>query len=102
MSDPTELDELESGLTSGFWQRVKAHAEHEWGPTGETYLDAIKRAAQGPSGSEADAVHRLKVVLAIQDAMTRFVKWPEERIAMIRDHVRRKSDVGLSRRGPGI
>src|ERR1041384_6043772 len=103
MTDPTELDELESLLTSGAWQRVVQHYEQEWGPGGQTYQDAVKRAISGPSGSEAEAVHRLKNVTYAQTAIANFINWPRERVAVVK---RLKGGAALvggpSRRGPGL
>ena len=103
MSESDELQELDSGLTSGFWARVKAHHEREWGPAGAPYQEAVKRAITGPIGSEAEAVQRLKVVAAVQDALRRFLQWPEDRVAQIRASVdRQREGGGPSRRGPGL
>ena len=100
MSDPNELAELDSGLTSGFWQRFCAHVEHEWGASGATYQQAVQRAIQGPVGTEVEAIQRLKAVTLARDAIMRLLRWPDERIAMIRGHVKRESDgAGPSRRG---
>lgn len=102
-SDPTELDELESGLTSGFWQRLCAHAEREWGPAGQTYLLAVQRAVTGPVGTEAEAVQKLKVVAAQQDAITRLLQWPVERVAALKHQKTQGAAVlSTSRRGPGL
>lgn len=103
MTDPTELDELESGLTSGFWARLSAYAHREWGPVGQTYLQAIQRAVTGPVGSEADAVQRLKVVMAQHDAVMRLLQWPSERVAALKrgQHAAEMAGTG-SRRGPGL
>lgn len=102
MSDPQEQDELENGLTSGFWRRFTAFAEQEWGPAGMTYQDAIKRAVQGPVGTEADAVQRLKVVAAQQAAVQRLLAWPADRVAQLKQQAWRESAGPGSRRGPGL
>lgn len=102
MTDHTELDELESLLTSGAFQRLKAHYEKEWGPAGQTFVDALKRATSGPVGSEAEAVQRLKCVTYAQQEIARFIAWPAERVAQIKNRVRREEAIGPSRRGPGL
>lgn len=102
-SDPAELDELESLLTSGAWQRVVQHYEHEWGPGGATYQDAVKRAVSGPVGSEAEAVHRLKNVTYAQQEIARFIQWPSDRVSVLKKL--KESALlagGPSRRGPGL
>lgn len=103
MNDVTELDELQSGLTSGFWQRFRKHAEQEWGTAGETYQAAIRNAVQGPAGNEAEAVQRLKAVAMTQAAVIRLLGWPDERVAQIKKRVETdKLAMGPSRRGPGL
>ena len=102
-SDPTELDELESLLTSGAFQRLKAHYEREWGPAGQSFQEALKRAVGGPVGSEAEAVQRLKCVTYAQAEIARFIAWPAERVAQIRNRIQRETAVaGPSRRGHGL
>lgn len=101
MSDPTELDELTNGITSGFWDRFKRHIEREWGPSGETYQQAVRNAVSGPLGSEVEAVQRLKVVAAVQKALVEAVQWPENRIAQLRTQQQRRTAVP-SRRGAGL
>lgn len=100
-TDPTELQELENGLTSGFWARLVAHAAEEWGPAGGTYQHALQQALTGPVGSEVDAVQRLKCVAYAQAAIERLVRWPETRAAELR-HARAPALPGPSRRGPGL
>ena len=103
MTDPTELDELESLLTSGAFQRLKAHYDREWGAGGQTYQEAIKRAVQGPIGSEAEAVQRLKCVTYAQQEIARFIQWPSERVATLKKLQASAGMVaGPSRRGPGL
>lgn len=100
-TDPTELDELTNGVTSGFWLRFKAHIEREWGPAGETYQQAVRNAVAGPLGSEVEAVQRLKVVAAVQKAMLDALQWPEHRIAQMRTQQSRRT-AAPSRRGAGL
>lgn len=103
VTDPTELDELESGLTSGFWQRFTAHVNEEWGPAGQTYQEAVKRAISGGVGTEAEAIHRLKNVAYAQAAILALLKWPHERVTSIKQSVERQRVAGgPSRRGPGL
>lgn len=102
MADPTELDELRDGVTSGFWQRYRDHVVREWGPTGDTYQQAVRNAIQGPLGSEAEAVQKLKVVAAVQKAMLDSLQWPEHRIAQLQAGVTRRQAQGASRRGAGL
>lgn len=103
MTDPTELDELDSLLTSGGWQRLQHHFDAEWGVAGQSYQEAIKRAIGGPVGSEAEAVHRLKCVTYAQVEIARFMRWPAERVAQIRSQQERVvAGGGTSRRGPGL
>ena len=100
MADPTELDELESGLTSGFWQRVTAYAAQEWGPNGETFKGLYRRALQGSLGTEAESIQRLKVLEAQRAAIEAFVQWPAGRVAEIKGRVKRSAQGGgQSRRG---
>ena len=101
-ADPTELDELESGVTSGFWQRVCTHVAQEYGPGGAAQQLMIQKAIAGPLGSEAEAVQRLKVAMAVQVAMAGLLRWPTERIAHIQAGVDRQAPSGSSRRGPGL
>ena len=103
MSDPTELDELEAGVTSGFFARLKAFVEREWGPAGETYQQAVRKAISGPLGSEEESVHRLKNIAFAQAEIQRLLQWPQERISHLK--TRTAADArsgGLSRRGPGL
>jgi hypothetical protein len=102
-ADSTELDELDSLLTSGGWGRLTAHFDSEWGLAGQSYQEAIKRAIGGPVGSEAEAVHRLKCVTFAQTEIARFMQWPAERVAQIRGQMERVvAGGGTSRRGPGL
>lgn len=103
MSDPSELAELDSLLTSGGWQRLTAHFDQEWGLAGQSYQDAIRKAIGGPVGTEADAVQRLKCVTYAQSALEAFLRWPAERIAQLRSRSDRETaSAGPSRRGPGL
>jgi hypothetical protein len=103
VTDPTELDELKSLLTSGAWQRVIRHYEREWGPAGDAFVEAVKRATTGPVGSEAEAVQRLKCVTYAQQEIARFITWPAERVAQMERGVRQQDAMaGPSRRGPGL
>lgn len=100
MNNAAELDELESGLTSGFWQRFKAHAEHEWGIAGPTYQAALMRAVQGGLGTEAETVARLKVITAQQAAIQALLQWPQERVSDIKRGVQQAhAAASPSRRG---
>lgn len=101
MTDPSELDELESLLTSGAWQRLVKHYEKEWGPAGESFVGALKRAVTGPVGSEAEAVQKLKCVTFAQEAIRNFLNWPEARVAQLKNR-KEVAPVGPSRRGPGL
>ncbi len=102
MTEPNEQDELESGLQSRFWGRLRAFADREWGPSGETYQQLLRKATQGPVGSEQDAVHRLKVVMAQHDAIQRLLAWPGERVAMLKRKTLGEATVSKSRRGAGL
>ena len=102
MADATEQDELESGLTSGFWGRLRDHFDREWGPSGERYQTAIKQAISGPSGSEADAVHRLKMITFTQAEIARFLQWPSERVAQLKNVTKQAAAGPASRRGPHL
>lgn len=102
MTDHTEQDELESGLTSGFWMRFREHCEQEWGPAGERYQAAIKQAISGPSGVEADAVHRLKMITFAQAELAKLLQWPVERVAQLKRHTKEAAAVSVSRRGPHL
>ncbi|MGE0444501.1 MAG: hypothetical protein AB7P99_04680 [Vicinamibacterales bacterium] len=100
MGDVTELDELESGVTSGFWQRFRAHAAKEWGPEGKTFKQLYRRALQGNLGTEAETVHRLKVLEGQRAAIEELLAWPTERLAEIKGQVQRAGrSGGPSRRG---
>ena len=100
MADPAELDDLENGLTSGFWARLTAYAEREWGPSGQTYQSALQRALQGGLGTEAETVARLKVVAAQQAAIQAFLQWPAARVSQIKQGVvRSRAGASQSRRG---
>lgn len=102
MTDHAEQDELESGLTSGFWQRVTNHVQREWGVAGERYQQAIKQAISGPSGGEADAVHRLKMITFAQTEIARVLQWPSERVAQLKHRTQQAAAGPVSRRGPGL
>lgn len=101
--DLTELDELQSGLTSGFWARLNRFALEEWGPSGERYQQAVKQAISGGLGTEVESVHRLKNITFAQAEILRLLQWPQERVAQLerlkQQHV---SAQGGSRRGPGL
>lgn len=87
-------------MSSGFWARLRTHAEAEWGPAGRTYQDALKRALSGGLGTEAESVARLKMVAFAQEAIQRLLQWPEERISQLRAEMRKGAVVpGPSRRG---
>ena len=99
----TEHDELESGVQSLFWGRVRAHYEREWGANGERYRQAIEQAVGGGKSSD-DAIHSLRMVVFAQKELARFLQWPDERLA----HLRRTAAAteatagSQSRRGPGL
>lgn len=101
-TDPTELDELQSGVTSGFYQRLTSYAEHEWGPAGETFMLALKNATSGPAGSEKEAVDRLKNVMFAQNEIRRLLQWAPARIAQLQQQKEAASRPSGSRRGPGL
>lgn len=98
-ADPVELDELENLVTSGAWQRFVGHVQQEWGQSGETFKAAWQRAIAGGVGTEVEAVHRLKVVAAQQEAILGVLRWPHERISQIKTSVRQQAVTGPSRRG---
>lgn len=102
MTDPHEQDELESGVTSGFWGRFRDQFEREWGPAGERYQTAIRQAISGPSGGEADAVHRLKMIAFCQSEMAKLLQWPHERIAHLKHATNQAAAGPVSRRGAGL
>lgn len=103
MPDPTELDELESGLTSGFYVRFHRYAHEQWGPSGKTYLDAIQRAISGGQGTEAESVARLKMIAHTQQAITDLFQWPINRVATLKNQKAAHAQAGgTSRRGPGL
>ena len=102
MSDPTELDELQSGVTSGFYQRLMSHIDEEWGLTGRTYEAALKNAMSGPIGTERDQWYRLKNVLWVREQMHNMLQWPHQRIAQLQQQKEAASRPSGSRRGPGL
>lgn len=105
--DTTELEELENGLTSGFWERFCKHVEQEWGTSGATYQNAIRSAVAGPVGSEAEGMQRLKAVMFAQAAVQQLLAWPRERVHALQ-RVKTTGQpggeirIGVSRRGPGL
>ena len=103
MSNTDELIELESGLTSGFYARLQRHAMEEWGPSGQTYQQAITQAISGGLGTEAESVHRLKMIAYAQHAIARLLAWPNERAQQLRQRTEMAArEGGPSRRGPGL
>lgn len=92
----TELDELESGLTSGFWQRLLAHADQEWGPAGRTYQSAIDKALTMADPSVS--VARLREIRFAQAAVQALLAWPQERMNQLRT-THRSEPAGPNRRG---
>jgi|TARA_R110002110_G_scaffold344363_7_gene554351 hypothetical protein len=96
--EDTELDELESGLTSGFWRRLQAHCTLEWGVAGEAYQSAVRAAISGPIGSESEAIQRLKSLTTTQQAVTQLLGWPQQRAQQLRNRTH-TTTVPLSRRG---
>lgn len=103
MTDPTELDELESGLTHGMFLRLQKHAIEEWGPSGNTYLDAVKKAISGGLGTEAESVARLKMIAHTQVAIQELMEWPSRRVAVLKNmKAANEQSGGPSRRGKGL
>ena len=103
--DVTELEELENGITSGFWERFQKHIESEWGVAGETYQSALRGAVSGTVGTEAEAVHRLKNIMFAQNAIQKLIRWPQERVNALRRARDTRGAIGEqhpSRRGPGL
>lgn len=103
MTDPTELDELESGLTHGLFLRLQKHAVDEWGPAGKTYLDAVQKAITGGLGTEAESVARLKMIAHTQVAIQELMQWPSRRVAVLKNMKEiAEMSGGPSRRGRGL
>ena len=101
MSDPTELDELQSGVTSGFYQRLQAYADREWGPSGELFQQYLRQALSGVIGTEAETVHRLKNLTFAQQQIQSLLQWPQQRIAQLTAQKEKASQATSgSRRGP--
>ena len=98
MADDKELESLNDGLASPFWQWFKDRATKEWGPSGLRYQQAVLDASQSQN-----AVVELQKVIHTQQAIWTLIKAPEDRLQQLRQQ--RKVDLSLvapSRRGPGL
>jgi hypothetical protein len=93
---PSEREELEAGLASGFWLLFKQHAEQEWGPAGERYTQAVQQAAEM---KDENAMHTLRMVIFAQREMQRLLAWPAERLNRLKGHNLVAPEGYQSRRG---
>lgn len=75
MSALNELEAIQDGLTSPFWQWLSTYIRYEWGPSGVTYQMAVKKAA-----SDANAVVELQKVLHTSEAMLALLDAPLSRV----------------------
>ena len=82
MTDPEELDDLESGLASAFWRRLDAYIDHEWGEKGDAYLAAVKYAMNNVD----DEIGRrqLQQVLFAQQEIQKLRQWPKKRLEALK------------------
>lgn len=92
---PSEREELEAGIASGFWAAFRQHAEREWGAGGERYRQAVQNAA---SMKDEHAVHTLRMIIFTQQEIERLFAWPKERLAQLTRHAP-NPDGYQSRRG---
>lgn len=100
MTDHAEQDDLDSGVTGAFWQRFTDHARQEWGPAGERYQQAVKKALEGKS--ETDAIAYLRMVVFAQSEIATLLRWPLERVSALKHATQRAVMEPGSRRGPGL
>lgn len=75
---PSEREEIEAGIASGFWALLSKHVTQEWGPSGLRYQQAVRDAAVHPN-----AIVELQKVLATQEAVLTLMRWPAERLQQL-------------------
>lgn len=90
---PSEREELDAGIASGFWAIFSKHVTEEWGPSGLRYQQAVRNAA-----ASHEAVVELQKVIATQEAVLTLMRWPAERLAQLTRNAP-KPDGYQSRRG---
>lgn len=90
----TEREDLDAGLSSGFWKRFQAHVESEWGEVG-----FAKRLAAISKFDDPVALAFVRQMMVAQQEIQKLMKWPTERAQEL-DRQKPKEPVLLhSRRG---
>ena len=95
MTDTTEHEDLESGLSSAFWKRFAAHVEEEWGRVG--FAERLSRIAKF---DDPQALALVRQITVAQQEIQRVMQWPKERLAELeRQKHHREPALPQSRRG---
>lgn len=89
----TEHEDLESGLTSGFWTRFQAHVEDEWGRVG--FADKLAKIAKF---DDPQALALVRQITVAQQEIQRVMQWPKERLQEL-ERQKKGTAPMLSRRG---
>jgi hypothetical protein len=79
MTPLNELEVIQDGLTSPFWEWLSQHIRHEWGASGIQYQMAVRKAAESPN-----AVVELQKVLHTSDAMAALLMAPKDRLNQLK------------------
>lgn len=100
MADSSELDALQDGLASPFWQWFTSHMQKEWGAAGDRYQQAVMNAA---AMKDENAVHTLRMVIFARQEIERLFQAPQERLRQLRgERAAALVPSTPSRRGPGL
>lgn len=92
-----DLEVLQDGLNSPFFELFCKQAQREWGPSGLRFQQAVRAAAQSQ-----EAVIELQKVIAQQEAVLALIQWPAEQVGMLKQRLKDAAHASTSRRGPGM
>jgi hypothetical protein len=98
--DATEYEDLDALVRSSGWQRFKAYTAEQWGTPsaggGSGFQLAVR--ASAAEHADADAIAKLRQVVAAQREIQGLITEFEKRVEQVRPQEQRLSAVG-SRRG---
>jgi hypothetical protein len=101
MADVQEFEDLDELMRSAGWQRFKAYTAEQWGTPsaggGARFQLAVR--ASAAENADADAIAKLRQVVAAQREIQGLITEFEKRLDAVRPQENRLAAVG-SRRGP--
>lgn len=110
MTHSERKDILERGLSSPFWQLLRAHIDEEWGAGGKRFERALVELADR-NDDDATLVRQMQQIAVCRREILKLLDWPHEELRRAKeqeheaepDPTRAVTDpdvlVGMSRRG---